>query len=100
MGELMSSNKKADQKKSLGGTRVGKIIIIIAALGWITAGVLITDKIQDNRMTSTLHGALVRSHSERRALSQELERISAELDIHKDRLSRYQSREAQTTTAP
>ncbi len=96
----MSNSKKANQKKSLIGTRVGMIIIIIAAFGWITAGVLITDKIQDNRMTSTLHGALVRSHSERRALSQELERISAELDIHKDRLSRYQSREAQTTTAP
>ncbi len=96
----MSSSKKANKKKSLGGTRVCKIIIIIAALGWITAGVLITDKIQDNRMTSTLHGALVRSHSERCALSQELERISAEFDTLKDRLSRYQNREAQTTTAP
>ncbi len=96
----MSSSKKANQKKSLGGTRVGKIIIIIAALGWITAAVLIADKIQDNRMTSSLHGALVRSHSERRAQSQELERISAELDTLKDRLSRYQSREAQITTAP
>ncbi len=49
----MSSSKNADQKKSLGGTRVGKTIAIIAALGWITAGVLITDKIQDNGMTST-----------------------------------------------
>ncbi len=96
----MSSNKKADQKKSLGSTRVGKTIIVIGVLGWITAGVLITDKIQDNGMTSTLHGALVRSHSERRALSQELERISAEFDTLKDRLSRYQSREAQTTAAP
>ncbi len=96
----MSSSKEANQKKSLGGTRVGKTIIIIAALGWITAGVLITDKIQDNTMTSTLHGALVRSHSERRALSQELERLSAELDTLKDRLSRYQNQEAQTATAP
>ncbi len=41
----MSSNKKADQKKSLGGTRVGKIIIIIAALGWITAAGF-TDQVQ------------------------------------------------------
>ncbi len=96
----MSSSKKANQKKSLGGTLVGKTIIITAALGWITAAVLIADKIQDNGMTSTLHGALVRSHSERRALSQELERISAELDTLKDRLSRYQNREAQTATAP
>ncbi len=96
----MSSSKKADQKRSLIGTRVGKTIIIIAALGWITAAVLIADKIQDNGMTSTLHGALVRSHSERRALSQELERYSAELDTLKVRLSRYQSREAQITTAP
>ncbi len=96
----MSSSKKADQKRSLIGTRVGKTIIIIAALGWITAGVLITDKIQDNGMTSTLHGALVRSHSERRALSQELDRISAELDTLKNKLSRYQSREAQAATAP
>ncbi len=96
----MSSNNKADQEKSPAGTRVGKIIAIIAALGWITAGVLIADKIQANRMTSTLHGALVRSHSERRALSQELDGISAELDTLKDRLSRYQNREAQTTTAP
>ena len=96
----MSSSKKADQKRSLIGTRVGKTIIIIAALGWITAAVLIADKIQDNTMTSSLHGALVRSHSERRALSQELERYSAELDTLKDRLSRYQSREAQITTAP
>ncbi len=38
--------------------------------------------------TSSLHGALVRSHSERHALSQELERISAELDALKDKLSR------------
>ncbi len=96
----MSSSKKANQKKSLGGTRVGKTIIIIAALGWITAGVLITDKTQDNGMTSTLHGALVRSHSERRALSQELERMSVELDALKDKLSRYQNQEAQTATAP
>ncbi len=96
----MSSSKKANQKKSLGGTRVGKTIAVIAVLGWITASVLIADKIQDNRMTSTLHGALVRSHSERRALSQELERISAELDTLKDSLSRYQVREAQTATAP
>ncbi len=96
----MSSSKEANQKKNLGGRRVGKTIAIIAALGWITAGVLIADKIQDNGMTSSLHGALVRSHSERRALSQELERYSAELDTLKDRLSRYQSREAQITTAP
>ncbi len=96
----MSSSKEANQKKSLGGRRVGKTIIIIAALGWITAAVLITDKIQDNTMTSTLHGALVRSHSERRALSQELEQMYAELDTLKDRLSRYQSREAQAATAP
>ncbi len=96
----MSSSKEANQKKNLGGRRVGKTIAIIAALGWITAGVLITDKIQDNGMTSTLHGALTRSHSERRALSQELERISAELDTLKNKLSRYQSREAQTATAP
>ncbi len=99
----MSSSKEANQKKRLGGRRVGKTIATIAAiaaLGWITAAVLIADKIQDNRMTSSLHGALVRSHSERRALSQELERYSAELDTLKDRLSRYQSREAQITTAP
>ncbi len=43
--------------------------------------------------TSSLHGALVRSHSERHALSQEL-------DALKDKLSRYQNREAQTATAP
>ena len=90
----MSSSKKANQKKSLGGTRVGKGIAIIAALGWITTAVLIADKIQTNTMTSTLHGALARSHSERRALSQELERISAELDTLKNKLSKYQSREA------
>ena len=96
----MSSSKEANQKKRLGGRRVGKTIAAIAALGWITAAVLIADKIQDNRMTSSLHGALVRSHLERRALSQELERISAELDTLKDRLSRYQNREAQTATAP
>jgi hypothetical protein len=96
----MSSSKKANQKENLGGRRVGKTIAIVAALGWITAGVLIADKIQDNGMTSSLHGALVRSHSERRALSQELEQYSAELDTLKDGLSRYQSREAQTTTAP
>jgi hypothetical protein len=96
----MSSSKKANQKKSLGGTGVGKTIIIIAALGWITAGVLMTGKSQDNTMTSTFHGALVRSHSERRALSQELERISAELDTLKDKLSRYQNREAQTAATP
>ena len=79
---------------------MGKGIAIIAALGWITAAVLITDKIQANRMTSTLHGALVRSHSERRVLSQEPERISVELDTLKNKLSRYQSREAQAATAP
>ncbi len=99
----MSSSKEANQKKRLGGRRVGKTIATIAtiaALGWITAAVLIADKIQDNGMTSTLHGALVRSHLERRALSQELERYSTELDTLKDRLSRYQNREAQTATAP
>ncbi len=92
----MSSSKEANQKKRLGGRRVGKTIATIAtisALGWITAGVLIADKIQDNGMTSSLHGAVVRSHSERRALSQEL-------DTLKDRLSRYQNQEAQTATAP
>ncbi len=96
----MSSSKEANQKKNLGGRRVGKTIAIIAALGWITAAVLIADKIQDNRMTSSLHGALFRSHSEHRSLSQELERMSAERDTLKDRLSRYQSREAQAATSP
>jgi hypothetical protein len=33
----MSSSKEANQKKNLGGRRVGKIIAIIAALGWIRA---------------------------------------------------------------
>ena len=44
--------------------------------------------------------ALIRSHSERHNLSQELDRVSAELETVKSRLSRYQSREIRAAGDP
>lgn len=86
----MRSN--AYQKKSLGGGRVSKKIVLMAALGWISAGLLAADRVDSSTMNNALQNALVRSHSEHRALSQEVQRVSTEMNDLQKRLTKYQNR--------
>ena len=72
-----------------------KTVSIIAVVGWIAATGLILDKIYVQSLNSSLNVALVRSHTERHALSLELERVSAELNAVLSRIERYQIQDAQ-----
>ncbi len=96
----MSSGKKDDPKSSPNAKRGIKGIALFATLGWTAASLPIADKIHVRNMSASLHNALVRSQTERHELSQELKRMSEELDALNERLSKYQSRETQATANP
>ncbi len=70
-----------------------KAVGLVAAAGWLAAGGLMADRMLDKNLTSSLNVALVRSHSERHALTLELERVTGELQSLQQRLEAYQDRD-------
>ena len=95
---MPNSDKHDTPKSSAKRGRLG--ITIFAVLGWTVASLLIAEKIHAENLNGALHGALVRSQTERQALSQELERMSQEMDVLENRLSLYRSRDSQAAVAP
>ena len=99
---MMTESKTDDKgaKKPRRRWTLVKAVSLIAAVGWIATAGLVAEKIYVKSLNSYLNVALVRSHTERHALSLELERISAELKSVQSRLERYQNQDAQATANP
>jgi hypothetical protein len=76
-----------------------KAVALVAVAGWLAAGGLMADRMHDKNLTSSLNVALVRSHSERHALTLELERVTAELQSLQQRLETYSDRGEQAQAA-
>ena len=89
----MSSSKNDDAKRSAGAKRWLKGAALLATSGWLVAGLLIADRMHARTLTGSLHNALVRSQTERHELTQELERMSGEMEALRQRLSRYRERQ-------
>jgi len=96
----MLSSKNEPNERPSRTRRKWRGLALLTTLGWIVAGLLIADKIYAQNMTSSLHNALVRSQTERHELSQELQRMSDELEALQGRLSRYQQRQTQASATP
>jgi len=96
----MPSNKKDDPRSPPGAKRRGKAVALMAISGWLAVAVMIADRVHATNMNGSLHNALVRSQTERHELSQELQRLSDEVDTLQNRLSRHQSRETQSAVNP
>ena len=96
----MPSSKHDPNERPSRTRRKRRSLALFTTLGWIVAGLLIADKIYAQNMSSSLHNALVRSHTERHELSQELQRMSDELEALQSRLSRYQQRHTQASATP
>lgn len=96
----MPSSKNEPSERPAGPRRRLRGLALLTTLGWIVAGLLIADRIYAQNMTSSLHNALVRSHAERHELSQELQRMSDEMETLQDRLARYQQRQSQASATP
>ncbi len=96
----MPSSKKIDPDRSPRAKRGIRGVALLAALGWIVAALLITDRIHTENLTGSLHNALVRSQTERHELSKELKSMSDELEVLEKRLSRYQSQQTQAAVTP
>ena len=89
---------KQDKAAKPSARRWTKTLTLFASIGWLAAGLLAADKINAQNMTSSLHNALVRSQTERHILSQELQRMTGEVDALQERLSRYRERETAQET--
>lgn len=96
----MIGSKTDDPRPSAGGKRNLKGVALFTAAGWLAVGLLVADRMHTTDMTSSLHNALVRSQTERHALSQELDRMSTEVEALQKRLSLYQKRETQAAANP
>lgn len=96
----MPSSKNDHVERPAGARRSLRGLALLTTVGWIVAGLLIADKLYAQNMTSSLHNALVRSQTERHELSQELRRVSDEMEALQDRLSRYQQRQSQASATP
>lgn len=70
-------------------------LTLFAALGWITAAVLIFDESQAETQFESINTALIQSLVERRTLSQELERVTAKFDAAQQRLSVFENQIAE-----
>lgn len=98
----MMTNSNKDERGSKPRRRWSmiKAVALVAAVGWIAAAGLVLDKVYVKSLNSSLNVALVRSHTERHALSLELERVSAELETVQNRLERYQNQDAKAPSNP
>lgn len=96
----MPSSEKDDQNRSPAAKRVAKGLALVGALGWIVAAVLFADKINAQNLTGSLHNALVRSQTERHELSKQIKTMSDELEVLKQRLTRYQNQETRAAVNP
>ena len=94
------TKKSGGQRTRSRRRRSGKAFAVVAVLGWLVAAALVADKYYAIATNDAMSEALIRSHSERHSLSQELDRVSAELETVKSRLSKYQSREIRAAGAP
>ena len=96
---MSNSNQIAAQQPVTAKRRV-RAVTLLTLLGWLVAGLLVADKIYAQNLNSSLHKALVRSQTERHELTQELKRMSDELEALHERLSRYQKRQTQAAATP